>query len=73
MSDKKIKTTGRYENPEIKEFYQAEISDHTVTIRFGKIGTIGHCSSREFASAKEAEKFVVLRIRKKFEAGFKPV
>ncbi len=73
MSNRKTKTSNRFENPVTKEFYQVEISGHTVTIQFGKIGTTGHRASREFTSNKQAEEFVIVRIRKKLEDGFREV
>ncbi|MFO7836097.1 MAG: WGR domain-containing protein [Candidatus Thorarchaeota archaeon] len=65
--------TGRYENQETFKFWSGEIRDNFVTIRFGNIGTNGHCSSKEFPSAAAAERFLKQRLEEKKAEGFKPV
>lgn len=66
-----VDSTGRLEDGQ--EFWIAEVRGTKVTIHFGKLGTTGHKATRELGSIKAAEEFLADRLRKKLEAGFKPV
>ncbi|MGV9170539.1 MAG: WGR domain-containing protein [Promethearchaeia archaeon] len=65
-----IKKTGRYENQEEFRFWSGEIRDNFVSIRFGNIGTKGHCSTKEFPSRAAAEAFLQKRKEEKIAEGF---
>ncbi|MBD3159338.1 MAG: WGR domain-containing protein [Candidatus Lokiarchaeota archaeon] len=65
-----VNKTGRYENQEKFKFWSGEIRGNFVTIRFGNIGTSGHCSSKEFPSQAAAENFLKKRKEEKIAEGF---
>jgi len=72
-----IRNTGRLiqNNPinGTQQFWNAEVNGKSVSIHFGKVGTLGHRGSREFSSIDAAEKFLAQRVRQKLEEGYKPL
>lgn len=56
-----------------RDFWMGELKGRTVTIHFGKIGTLGHTGARDFKTNQEARDFLDKRLKQKTNEGFQRV
>ncbi|MDX2216573.1 MAG: DUF4240 domain-containing protein [Oculatellaceae cyanobacterium bins.114] len=54
------------------KFYEIAIAETQVTIRFGRIGSVGRSETHTFSTLDEAEKFYQTKIREKTKKGYAP-
>ena len=52
------------------KFWEISLQDKSTIIRFGKIGTDGQRSNKEFSTTEEAETFYAKKIAEKTKEGY---